>query len=59
MPATRPKGQSVKSEAAVALDGAPDGHERAKDFLTEGCPLTLPMMQRRNHSAQKGASWRV
>ena len=35
MPATPLKGQSVKNEIAAAPDGAADGHERAKDFLTE------------------------
>ncbi len=36
MPAKPPEGRSVKSVAAAAPDGAADGHERAKDFLTEG-----------------------
>lgn len=36
MPAAAPTRQSVKSDAPTALDGAADGHERAKDFLSEG-----------------------
>ena len=34
MSALAPKGRSVKSDASAAPDGAADGHERAKDFLT-------------------------
>ena len=36
MPSRAPKGQSVKSDTGAASDGAADGHEHAKDFLTEG-----------------------
>src|SRR5690349_3139064 len=35
MPAKPPEGRSVKSDATAAPHGAADGHERAKDFLTE------------------------
>ena len=34
MSALAPKRRSVKSDASAAPDGAADGHERAKDFLT-------------------------
>jgi type 1 fimbriae regulatory protein FimB len=35
MPEKPPEGRSVKSDATAAPHGAADGHERAKDFLTE------------------------
>ena len=36
MPATTLNRRNVKSSAEAAPDGAADGHERAKDFLSEG-----------------------
>jgi integrase len=36
MPMRPPSGRNVKSDAAAASDGVADGHERAKDFLSEG-----------------------
>jgi type 1 fimbriae regulatory protein FimB len=36
MPVRRPNGRNVKSNVAPNANGAADGHERAKDFLSEG-----------------------
>jgi type 1 fimbriae regulatory protein FimB len=36
MPVRRPNGRNVKSNVAPDANGAADGHERAKDFLSEG-----------------------
>ena len=36
IPAKPTKRRSVESDAEAAPHGAADGHERAKDFLTEG-----------------------